>query len=96
LTDNSDSFEVKIGEEFTIKLESNPTTGYKWQPIFDDSVLTLISTDFISISNRPGASGMQRFNFKALKANRTSIKMVYKRGWEKEHIKEKEFSVNVA
>lgn len=94
MTDNSDNLEVKVGEEFTIKLESNPTTGYKWQPLFDNSILTFISSNFIPATKMFGAAGMQRFNFKATKAGRTSIELFYKRPWEKGHVKEKQFSVN--
>ena len=93
MTAKSKDFVVKVGEEFTIKLDSNPTTGYRWQPLFDDGVLRLVSNDFIPTSKMLGSPGMEYFNFKARKADTTLIKMIYKRSWEKETIKEIEFSV---
>ena len=41
-----------------------------------------------------GAGGTQLFRFKALKAGKTEINMVYKRPWEKEAIEQKTFTVN--
>jgi inhibitor of cysteine peptidase len=95
LTDDTKKFVLGVGEEFTIKVQSNPTTGYKWQPLFDDNILKEISHDFIPVSNMTGSSGMERFNFKAMKPGTTSVKMIYKRVWEKQPAEEKEFSVIV-
>ena len=95
MTDKSKDFVIKVGEEFTIKLDSNPTTGYRWQPSFDDSILTLISTEFIPTSKMLGSHGMEYFNFKARKVDTTLVKMIYTRSWEKETIKEIEFPVTI-
>jgi Chagasin family peptidase inhibitor I42 len=37
---------VNRSKEFTISLESNPTTGYQWIPIFNTSIINLISHKF--------------------------------------------------
>lgn len=94
MADNSKQLVVKVGKEFTIRLESNPTTGYRWHPLFDSS-LKLISNDFIPSSKMIGGSGKECFVFKAVTACKTSIKMVYKRS-EKETMKEIEFSIIVS
>ena len=47
MADNLNELSVQLGQEFTIKLESNPTTGYTWQPVFDEHAIKLISSDFI-------------------------------------------------
>jgi inhibitor of cysteine peptidase len=88
---------VRHGEKFKIELESNPSTGYRWQPpFFDQSILKLISSEFVNnIKNQIGSAGIQRFNFEATKEGTTSIKIVYKRAWEADAIKSKEFFVNV-
>lgn len=87
---------VKMGEEFTIKLESNPTTGYTWRSVFDEALLELISHDFIPSTKHIGASGEDRFDFRAIKPGITTIKMVYKRRWEKKIQKEKEFFISIS
>ena len=87
--------EGKVGEEFTIKLKSNPTTGYHWHPVFDEALLELISNDFTRETKLIGASGVHRFDFKAIKPGRTTIKMLCKRRWEEKIQKEKEFSISI-
>ena len=95
MADNLNELSVQLGQEFTIKLESNPTTGYTWQPVFDEHAIKLISSDFIPINKQMGASGIEKFIFKALKLGSTKIKMSYKRSWEKGSRNEKEFYVNI-
>jgi predicted secreted protein len=41
-----------VVKEFTIKLESNPTTGYTWQPVFDEHAIKLISSGFSPINKQ--------------------------------------------
>lgn len=36
------------GQDFTIQLQSNPSTGYDWQPTFDNSSITLVNRAFVS------------------------------------------------
>lgn len=86
---------IKVGEEFAIKLESNITTGYSWQAIFDENILKLTSKDIIPITKLIGSSGVARFSFTAIKPGITVVKMIYKRQWENNSIKEKEFSFNI-
>lgn len=33
---------VQKGREFSIVLESNPASGFSWQPLFDDSFIHII------------------------------------------------------
>ena len=95
MTNNCTERSIRLGEEFTIKIESNPTTGYSWQPGFDQNVLRLISSGFTPTSKLMGAAGTERFTFKAISQGRTTVKMIYKRVWEKKPRNEKEFCVIV-
>lgn len=88
---------VKKDHEFTITLESNPTTGYQWIPTFNPEIINLVSHSFQPSSSRlMGAPGTEVFTFKAINHGTGSLKMVYKRSWEKEPVKEKVFPINVA
>jgi inhibitor of cysteine peptidase len=87
--------EVNVGHEFTIELESNPTTGYRWHPVFDD-LLELISNHFTQTSKLIGAGGVECFNFKAIKPGRTTIKMLYNRPGQKKIQKERVFSISIS
>jgi predicted secreted protein len=95
MKDYSAGHTVKRGEEFVIKLESNPTSGYSWHPAFDQVLLELISHEFIPRKTALGARGEDRFYFKAIKEGITTIKMIYKRSWEKKIEKENEFFICV-
>jgi predicted secreted protein len=86
---------VKKGDEFTITLESNPTTGYQWIPMFNPGIISLVSHSFQPSSRLMGAPGTDVFTFKAINHGTESLKIFYKRSWEKEPVKEKVFSINV-
>jgi predicted secreted protein len=86
---------IKKGEEFALHFESNPTTGYEWSPVFNESIINLISHKFKPSSSFIGAGGKDNFIFKGISHGTTSLEMLYKRSWEKDFVKEKMFLVNV-
>jgi inhibitor of cysteine peptidase len=73
---------ASVGEEFVIALESNPTTGYKWEVHFDSSILQLVAREFSAYSSGVGSGGVERFRLKALTAGVTQLELTYKRAWE--------------
>jgi len=78
---------VEKGEEFTIVLDSNPTTGYRWmlQKELDEKIVTLKSTEYEEPeSDLLGAPGEERWIFKAEGLGRTTIELKYARPWEEE------------
>jgi len=63
------------GQNFTIPLQLNPSTGYSWEPQFDRTALSLVDSVFISDSNPHnlvGVPGSQVFTFQGTKQG-TSI-----------------------
>lgn len=78
---------VEEGQEFVIVLESNPTTGYQWQlaqPL-EEEVLSLVKTEFEEPEeDLVGASGEERWTFKAERRGDTIIDFAYVRPWEEE------------
>jgi inhibitor of cysteine peptidase len=74
---------ARLNEPFTIALNSNPTTGYKWYADYDYHLLVLENEKYeIGSSEALGAGGFSVFTFKPLKPGRTTISLVYKRPWE--------------
>lgn len=74
---------ARINEPFTIELNSNPTTGYKWYADYDYHLLSLEGEKYEKdASELIGAGGRSIFTFKPLKAGRSSISLVYRRPWE--------------
>jgi len=93
--------EVRVGSggSFTVKLGSNPTTGFTWTEmaeIADKAVLAqidhrLVPADFKMI----GAPAIEVWTFMALKEGRTSVDMEYSRPWQGGEKKEWTFRLNV-
>lgn len=80
--------EVQVGEEFSIVLPSNPTTGYKWgllKPL-DDDVLELQDTEYTSKCKDGfvGCGGVEVWMFFAASEGETTISLKYTRPWEKD------------
>jgi len=73
------------GKTFTLTLDSNPTTGYRWQlanPV-DEKHVKLISSEYHRPSTQLiGAGGKEIWNFKAVAAGTTEIHLKYIRPWE--------------
>ncbi|HYY67202.1 MAG TPA: protease inhibitor I42 family protein [Nitrososphaeraceae archaeon] len=92
---DTETIHTSAGGDFTIKLESNPTTGYKWIPNYDDSSLKLISDEFVSETTLMGSGGIQRLSFRALKPGATEIEVVQKRPWEKKPLRSRKFTVSI-
>lgn len=86
---------IKKDQEFNLYLESNPTTGYEWIPIFNASVVELISHSFKPSSLLMGAFGTDTFVFKGISLGTTLIKMQYKRSWENNFVAEKKFVIRI-
>ncbi len=73
---------MKVGETYTVVLDSNPSTGYSWQPTFDSALLELVDTEFTASSTMLGAPGQEHIEFKALAAGTAEVRFAYQRAWE--------------
>ena len=56
LTETFNSMTVKKGEEFTIDLETNPSTGYSWDVAVTSGQARKISQDFTKPATAMGSS----------------------------------------
>ena len=76
-----------MGKDFVIELDSNPTTGYRWQlarPL-DNTIIKLIKTEYTPGKEKLiGAGGKERWTFKATNKGEASIYLKYVRPWEKD------------
>lgn len=86
---------VKLGSEFEIVLESNPSTGYIWTAGFDYEILMGKGCTFEPKMDGIGGAGTIRFSFIPLKAGETTIRMICKRPWEDLPIEEQVYSIIV-
>lgn len=76
-----------VGETVTIRLDSNPTTGYMWQ--VDSAEGLIVRSEFKAPKTELcGAPGIHVFEITAAKPGTYDFKAVYKRSWEPEPIQE--------
>ena len=71
-----ESITASLGQNFTITLRTNPSTGYSWGPQFDRTALSLVDSVFISDPNPHhlvGVPGSQVFTFQGLAKGTTTI-----------------------
>ncbi len=85
-SDDATVIEVSAGGEFTISLDSNPTTGYSWDfsRLPDPEVVELLDSSYQPPETpRIGAGGRQVWTFRAAGPGKTGIALEYFRPWEK-------------
>jgi len=86
-SENSKVIEAKVGNSFTITLDSSPTTGYQWQIArqIDTGLLELIGSQYIpSKIDLVGVPGKEEWVFKAVRAGKAIISFNYVRPWDKD------------
>ena len=98
-SDPAQVIEVANGTEFELVLVSNQSTGFQW--VLTDSAalgpLNLLRADYRSDHpDRNGASGKERWRFRANGTGEGVVTLVYKRPWETgAPIETKQFRVRV-
>jgi predicted secreted protein len=92
---------VVLGQVFTVTLESNPSTGYRWEWVDsqDSLVEQMGEAQFkpCETGDPPlvGAGGWESFDFKAVHQGQMTLKLVYRRPWEEGVEPLKTFSLQV-
>lgn len=96
---NDFDFAIKKGEQFTIKLDENITTGYSWHyKIENEDLISLVENKYLeSSSGLIGASGVHKYVFTGKEKGETKIIFKYYRSWEGEDssVETKEFKIKI-
>ena len=85
---NGGQFELERGQILVVTLESNPSTGYKWELAeqYKSILLQLGEVEFKSpdTGDPPtvGAGGWEIFRFRAVSAGQMPLLLFYHRSWE--------------
>jgi inhibitor of cysteine peptidase len=82
VSENQQNVEIKNGQEFTIVLTSNPSTGYSWSlnDTYNNNVTLKISNEFIASSTEMiGAPGRELWVFKGVGIGSTKLSFSYAR-----------------
>lgn len=83
------TFDLTVGQSVTIKLQENPSTGYRWTIDAEaSSNLPILRISDLGFSQNAsgkhllGAPGIHRWSVTAVSAGSASISFVYQRPWE--------------
>jgi inhibitor of cysteine peptidase len=86
--DSGSQVEVKKGQVLVISLESNPTTGYRWEvmKINETMLVQLGESEFISSQSEEvvGAGGVEVLRFETIGVGTTYLELGYRRFWEED------------
>jgi len=92
---------LEVGQRFTVTLESNPSTGYRWEWVdSQESILEQIGEAEFKpreTGDPPlvGAGGWEIFTFEAVSPGQMTLELVYRRPWEEGMEPLKTFSLQV-
>ncbi|MCC6864925.1 MAG: protease inhibitor I42 family protein [Ignavibacteria bacterium] len=78
---------ASIGENFTVSLESNQSTGYSWSVgmISDNAQVVVTGMDYDLPDNaKTGQGGAEVWHLKAVAPGNVKIMFYYSRAWENE------------
>jgi len=98
---NGRQVELQKGQTLVITLESNPTTGFRWEVLeLEEDILQQMGDPEFKVSDPrepppPGAGGWETWRFEATNAGQTALKLVYRRPWEEGEEPLETFSLQV-
>lgn len=94
--DSGSTIDASVGDEITISLAGNPTTGYTWnvlQPQNAD-VVAFDDREYEAESDLAGAPGTEELTFETVAPGEATIELGYFRPWEPDQV-DKTFTVTV-
>jgi predicted secreted protein len=95
-TEPSQIIKVGVGQEFTIALSSNPTTGFDWDcTSVYEWIQPLGKTYKADNTGLIGSGGTDSFTFKTHGKGTATLIFTYKRSWETTSADQKTFTVKV-
>lgn len=86
-TETSSEIVATVGENFTISLESNQSTGYSWSVgmVSDNAQVVVAGMDYdLPESSQTGQGGAEVWHLKAIAPGSVKLMFFYARSWEKD------------
>ena len=85
--DNGRAVELVTGQEISLPLAANRTTGYSWAREDDSGIVVLVEPPAYSVSTVPagmvGVGGTETWRLRATIAGTAVLRFAYRRPWEK-------------
>lgn len=93
---NEREIELRVGEEFEIRLPENPTTGFRWRLASNGEPACVLQSDFFESTDRtPGRGGSHYWRFQAAQVGYGNIDLVYLRSFKQEETPARRFTLHV-
>jgi inhibitor of cysteine peptidase len=71
---------VPVGQVIELRLNENPTTGFRWSFAADGApVCSVVADKFERTADRPGAGGEHAWQIEAVRAGTCHLRLVYRR-----------------
>jgi inhibitor of cysteine peptidase len=89
VADKGKTVTAKVGQAITVLLKGNPTTGYSWDwaGVIGDAVAKDGDVAYATDKHPPGmvgVGGMFTAKLKAVKPGKSTVRLEYRRPWEKD------------
>jgi inhibitor of cysteine peptidase len=95
-SDNGKTIQAHVGDEIDIALDSNPTTGYRWEiEKSDATLLTLKQSNFSASNSSAGSGGTQTLTFEAKSAGTINLQLKYWRSFVGDKSITRRFAVTI-
>ena len=97
-SDSGQAITLSPGEQFELTLSGNPTSGYQWEVSSYNAAYIQPAAEpgFQQSSDLVGAGGYFQFRFQAVKPGRTTLKLVYRRPFEKQSKPLRTFTLKIS
>ena len=96
--DNNKTIRAKKGDEISLQLSENRTTGYGWNIIAGAGNAQLLDDRYevrAHATGMAGVGGIHTFHFKVLKTGKTEIVLIYSRSWEKNDKSARHYNIHI-
>ena len=84
-SDTGSGHTLALGDELTLRLGENPTTGYRWEfTLSGAGELALVEDRFVvgSAAAAPGSAGQREVRFVARRPGEVRLEAAARRAWE--------------
>jgi predicted secreted protein len=97
--DQGKTITLKVGQSLTLRLNENPTTGYRWIiPTLENQIIQMVDDRFdrpVTHPNLMGAGGERIFVFQAKRAGTYHLTLENKQSWDLVTPAAESFSITV-
>jgi len=93
---NGQTIDLAVGRTIEIRLQENPTTGFRWQLTANDgAVCAVVSDAFKAPAGAPGRGGEHGWMFEGVRPGNCDIEFRYRRSWGNSAEPEQIFRIHI-